>query len=361
MNLRIPGPTPCPPQVLEAMGRQMINHRGPEFKALLQDLLARLKKVFQTEGEVLILTASGTGGMEAALVNTISPGDRVLAVTNGVFGDRFARIAEAFGAQVQRLAFEWGQPVDPETVRKALRDDPLTRVVLVTHNETSTGVTNDLASIGAAVRDQDKLLLVDAVSSLGAIDLPMDRWGCDVVVTGSQKSWMVPPGLAMVAMRSRAWKAVEEAKTPRFYWDFQAMKRYQDRGETPFTPAISLYYALAVALDAIEQEGLANVVARHARLASYTRSKVKDLGLALFPQESCASNTVTAIQVPQGVESKTLLRTLREEHGVVLAGGQGKLDGSVFRIGHLGYVSEKDLDGVVQALKATLPRLGFRG
>lgn len=361
MNLRIPGPTPCPPQVLEAMGRQMINHRGPEFRALLGDLLARLKKVFQTEGEVIILTASGTGGMEAALVNTISPGDRVLSVTNGVFGDRFARIAEAFGAQVQRLGFEWGQPVDPQAVRKALQDDPAIRVVLVTHNETSTGVTNDLADMGAVAREHDKLLLVDAISSLGAIDLPMDQWGCDVVVTGSQKSWMVPPGLAMLAVSPRAWKAMEEAKTPRFYWDFQAMKRYQDRGETPFTPAISLYYALAVALDAMEEEGFANVVARHARVGAYMRRWVKDLGLDLFPPESCASNTVTAVKLPQGVEARPLLKTLREEHGVVLAGGQGKLDGTIFRIGHLGYVSEADMDGVAQALEAALPRLGFRG
>ncbi len=336
------------------MGRQMINHRGPEFREILKSVLARMKAVYQTDGEVLIFTCSGTGGMEAALVNTLSPGDRVLSLTNGSFGDRFARIAEAFGGQVQKLGFEWGQPVDPQAVKKALEDDPSIRLVLVTHNETSTGVTNDLSAIGPMVREHGKLLLVDAVSSLGAIDLPMDQWGCDIVVTGSQKSWMVPPGLAMVAVSSRAWKSVEEARSPRFYWDFRSMKKFQDNGETPFTPAISLYFALGVALDSMEQEGFANVIARHARVAAYTRRMVKDLGLKLFPQEAYASNTVTAINGPEGMEVKALLRTLREQHGVVLAGGQGKLDGSIFRIGHLGYVNESDIAGVATALKAVL-------
>ena len=233
--------------------------------------------------------------------------------------------------------------------------------MLATHNETSTGVTNDLEAIGAAVREQGRLLLVDAVSSLGAIDLPMDEWGCDVVVTGSQKSWMVPPGLAMVAVSKRAWKAVEEASSPRFYWDFRSMKRFQDNGETPFTPAISVYFALAAALDAMEKEGFANVVARHARVGAYTRNMVKGLGLSLFPHEDYASNTVTAIRAPEGVDVKSLLRTLREQHEVVLAGGQGKLDGRIFRVGHLGYVSEADIDVVREALRAVLPLEASKG
>ncbi|HLE80913.1 MAG TPA: alanine--glyoxylate aminotransferase family protein [Dehalococcoidia bacterium] len=361
MNLRIPGPTPCPPEVLQAMGRQMINHRGPEFRALLVNVLSRIKKIYQTEGEVLIFTCSGTGGMEAAIVNTMSPGDHVLSVTNGSFGDRFARIATEFGGQVIKLSFEWGDPVDHQAVTRALKDDPSIKLVLVTHNETSTGVTNDLEAIGAAVREQGRLLLVDAVSSLGAIDLPMDEWGCDVVVTGSQKSWMVPPGLAMVAVSKRAWKAVEEASSPRFYWDFRSMKRFQDNGETPFTPAISVYFALAAALDAMEKEGFANVVARHARVGAYTRNMVKGLGLSLFPNEDYASNTVTAIRAPEGVDVKSLLRTLREQHEVVLAGGQGKLDGRIFRVGHLGYVSEADIDVVREALRAVLPLEASKG
>lgn len=357
MNLRIPGPTPCPPDVLEAMGHQMINHRGPEFKALLQDLLGRLKRVFQTEGEVVVLTCSGSGGMEAAVVNTLSPGDHVLSVTNGSFGDRFAKIAEAFGGQVKKLAFEWGEPVDPEAVRRALQEDPAIKLVLVTHNETSTGITNDLAAIGAVVREYDKLLLVDAVSSLGAVDLPMDEWGCDVVVTGSQKAWMVPPGLAMVGISPRALKLIETSKAPRFYWDFPAMIRFQATGETPFTPAVSLYFALSVAMDAIEKEGFPNVVARHARVAAYTRNMVKSLGLRLFPDEKYASNTVTAVRKPEDIEVKVLLKKMREEHGTVLAGGQGKLDGRIFRIGHLGLVGEADIDNVAAGLKAVLPHL----
>jgi aspartate aminotransferase-like enzyme len=342
------------------MGRQMINHRGPEFAALLDSVLTRLKGIFQTQGDILVFTASGTGGMEAALVNTVSPGDGVLSVSNGVFGDRFAKIASAFGAQVKPLTFPWGEAIDPQVVRRALQEDGSIKVVLVTHNETSTGVTNDLAAIGGVVREFDKLLLVDAISSLGAIDLPMDRWGCDVVITGSQKSWMVPPGLAMLAVSPRAWAVAQRAKTPRFYWDFAAMKAYQEKGQTPFTPAVSLYYALSVALDHIEKEGLASVVARHGRVAAYTRRQVKSLELDLFPAESIASNTVTAVRVPQGVDAKLLLKTLREDHGVVLAGGQSRLDGTIFRIGHLGYVSEADIDGVIQALRAALPVVGFK-
>ena len=228
-HLRIPGPTPCPADVLRAMSRQMINHRGKEFGQILNDVTAKLKELFQTKSDVLLLTGSGTGGLEAVIVNTLSPGDRVLSVSVGVFGERFASIAQQFGAEVIPLRFEFGRAVDVDDVRRALQADSEIKAVLVTHNETSTGVTNDLASISSVVNGFDKLLLVDAISSLGSIDLPVDDWHCDVAVTGSQKGWMVPPGLAMVSVSPKAWQAYAQAKMPRFYWDFGKAKSYLEK------------------------------------------------------------------------------------------------------------------------------------
>ncbi len=361
MQLRIPGPTPIPDEILQTMTRQMIDHRGPQFAEMIQKATAILKEMFQTRGDVFLLTCSGTGGMEAAIVNTLSPGDRVLAVANGFFGERFADNAEVFGAQVERLRFEWGSPVDPQEMRRALSQDAGIKAVLVTHNETSTGVTNDLAAISAVVREYEKLLIVDAISSLGAIDLPTDEWGCDVVVTASQKGWMSPPGLAMVSVSERAWQANAEARMPRYYWDFAQAKKFLEKGQTPWTPALTTIYALAAALELFQREGLAKVVARHARVGARARKGVKSLGLSLFPEVSCASNTVTAVKAPDGLDVKKLLKILREECNVVLAGGQQRLDGKIFRIGHLGYVTEKDMDVVIEALRVALPQAGFVG
>ncbi len=360
MSLRIPGPTPCPENVLQAMRKQMINHRGKEFAELLSEATSKLKEFFQTKEDVFILTCSGTGAMEAAIVNSLSPGDKVLSLSIGVFGDRFATIAEQFGADVTRLSFEWGQAVDPDAAKRALEADPRIKAVLVTHNETSTGATNDLAAIGSVVREYDKLLLVDAISSLGCIDLQTDAWGCDVVVTGSQKGWMVPPGLAFVSVSERAWKAHAEAKMPRFYWDFTKAKDFLEKDQTPFTPAVSLFYALDAALKMLADEGLSNIFARHARLGQKAREGVKSLGLSLFANESCASNTITAILSPDGVDSKKLVQTVREEHGIVLAGGQGSLAGKIFRIGHLGFVNDADIDDVIAQLRLALPKVGYK-
>jgi len=342
------------------MTKQMINHRGPEFAQLLNEVTARLKQLFQTKGDVLLLTASGTGGLEAAIVNTLSPGDKVLSVSIGVFGDRFASIAETFGARVTRLNAEWGQAADAGVIRQALQAEPEIKAVLVTHNETSTGVTNDLAEISAVVKEFDKLLLVDAVSSLGSIALPVDHWHCDVTVTGSQKSWMVPPGLVMVSLNQEAWQANAKAKMPRFYWDFVKAKSYLEKGQTPWTPAISTVFALQVALDMMLKEGLDNVIARHARVAKEARDGVKSLGLSLFADEKYASNTVTAVAASGGLDIKKMLKILREEHQVVLSGGQQRLDGQIFRIGHLGWVSEDDIKKVISAIGAALPQAGFK-
>jgi aspartate aminotransferase-like enzyme len=359
-DLRIPGPTPCPDEVLKEMGRQMINHRGPEFAQILNDVTAKLKQLFQTKNDVLLLTGSGTGGLEAAVVNTLSPEDKVLSVSIGVFGERFAAIAQKFGAEVIPLCFEWGKAADVDEIRKALSKEPKIKAVLVTHNETSTGVTNDLAQISLVVKEYDKLLLVDAISSLGSIKLPVDDWHCDVTVTGSQKGWMVPPGLTMVAISEQAWQASTKAKMPRFYWDFAKAKSYLKKGQTPWTPSISIVFALSVALDIMLKEGLANITTRHARIAKMARDGVKALGLSLFADERYASNTVTSVATSDGLDAKGLLKILREEHQVVLAGGQQKLQGKIFRIGHLGWVVEEDITKALQALESALPKAGFR-
>jgi len=360
-NLRIPGPTPVPDEALKAMGMQMINHRGPEFVKALNEVTEKLKTVFQTKNDVLTFTAAGTGGLEAAIVNTLSPGDKVLATSIGVFGDRFTKIAQTYGADVTPLKSEWGKATDADAIRKALQADPKIKAVLVTQNETSTGVTNDLAAICPVVKEFDKLLLVDAISGLGAIDLPVDKWHCDVTVTGSQKAWMVPPGLTMVSVSKEAWQAHAEAKMPRFYFDFSKAKSYLEKGQTPWTPAVSIIFALNVTLDMILKEGLANVFARHIRVAKAARDGIKSLGLSLFADERYVSETVTPVVAPPGLDTKAMLKILREEHQVVLAGGQQDLSGKIFRIGHLGWVTEKDIAGVISALKVALPQAGFAG
>jgi aspartate aminotransferase-like enzyme len=356
MQLRVPGPTPCPPQALEAMGRQMINHRGGEFAKILNSTTEKLKQVFQTKGDVFLLTASGTGGMEAAIVNTLSPGDKVLSISNGFFGDRFGDIAKQYGAEIIRLNLEWGKPVGLDAVEKALKADGDIKAVLATHNETSTGMTNDLKEISAVVNKFDKLLIVDAISSLGCINLPTDDWHCDIVITASQKGWMVPPGLAMVSVSEKAWQAHAQAKMPRYYWDFSKAKDYLQRGQTPWTPAISVFYALNTTLDLMLSEGLNNIFTRHARVAQIARNGVKSLGFSLFPDENYASNTVTAVNAMDKTDVPELIRLLREEHEVIIAGGQARLSGKIFRIGHLGSVYEDDIKSVLEALNKALPQ-----
>ena len=355
----MPGPTPCPPQTLQAMDRQMISHRGKEFSNIFNSITKGLKQVFQTQEDVFLLTCSGTGGLEAAIANTMSPGDKVLAVSCGAFGDRFADIASQYGANVKRLDFEWGKAVDPEAIDRALKAESDIKAVLVTHNETSTGVTNDLAQIGPLVRGFDKLLLVDAVSSLGCIDLPTDDWYCDVVITASQKGWMSPPGLAMVSVNEKAWEAYANAKMPRYYWDFGRARDYSPKGQTPWTPAIPLCYALNSSLDLMLSEGLPNIFARHARIAKMTRDGIRSLGLPLFAQNSHASNTVTTVRADDKLDAAKLIQILQDEYDVIIAGGQKKLKGKVFRIAHLGLVKESDIRIVLEALAKALPKAGM--
>lgn len=361
-NLRIPGPTPIPPAVADAMARPMINHRGPEFAAIIARVSEGLQHFFQTTQPVLGFPASGSGAMEAAIVNSFSPGDEVLSVTCGAFGNRLAKIAEAFGLNVTRHAVEWGRAADPDAVAQALAAIPNARGVLLTHNETSTGITNDIQALAHAIRRQrpDTLILVDAVSSLGCIDLRMDEWDLDVVFTGSQKGWMVPPGLAMIGVSQRAWSATERATLPRAYWDFRAARKSLEKGQTPYTPPVSIYFGLDVSLPMMRAEGRDAIFARHVAGGTLVRERARAMGLHLYADPAFASNTVTAIDVPEGVDGKALTKAMRENEGVVIAGGQEHLEGRIVRIGHLGYFSEADLTACMDALERQLTALGHR-
>ena len=351
MNLRIPGPTPVPDDILNAGARQMIDHRGPEFQSILSNVTEGLKLVFGTKGDLLILTGSGTSAMESAVVNTLSSGDKVLAISIGVFGNRFADIASVYGVDVQRVNYEFGEAASPSDIATILSQDPEIKAVMVTHNETSTGVTNDIKAIAKIVKeDSNRLLLIDAVSSLGSIPCPVDELGADVVISGSQKGWMVPPGLAMVAMSTRAWEAYEQSNLPKFYLDLGKAKDYLARGQTPWTPAVSVFYALEASLKKILDEGIENVYTRHKSLAEKTRTQVKGLGLEVLADERVASNTVTAIRVPDGIDGRQLSKHNRETYNVVLGGGQQSLAGKIVRVAHLGYVEPTEIDDALSAL-----------
>lgn len=359
--LLIPGPTPVPPSVLRAHSRPMINHRGPEFASLQQELVDGLKGVFCTSGDVLILTCSGTGAMETAVVNVLSPGDLVLGMVIGAFGDRFAKIAEVYGARVERMEVEWGKAADPSRVAERLRRDKNKEIkaVVCTHNESSTGVTNPLKEIAQAVREHGALLLVDAVSSLGAIELRTDDWGVDIVASASQKALMNPPGLGLVSVSQRAWEASKKAKMPRFYFDIQQAKSFQEKGQTPWTPALPQMYGLQEALSQFKEVGLEAMWKRHARVAEAARKGVAAMGLKLFADPAYASNTVTAIHNPDGKDSAPLRKLLREKYGLVLAGGQAKLSDKIFRIGHMGFVGETEVLSALACLGMGLKELGF--
>ena len=359
MNLRIPGPIPVPDDILSAAAEPMINHRGPEFEEILYRTTDGLKQVFETEGDVFIITGSGTAAMEAAVVNTLSPGDPVLCATVGEFGNRFGEIAAAYGAEVTTLSFPYGSAVDVDALRRSLAESDY-RAVLVTHNETSTGVTIDLEAVAGVIRSEsDALVLVDGISSVCSIPLRTDAWGCDVVATASQKGWMLPPGLSFISFGARAWEAQASAKMPRFYLDLAAYRRYFQIGQPPYTPSVSLMFALDAALERILSEGMGSIFERHASIGRMTRAGIKDLGLSLFCDERVASDTVTAVSAPDGVDCGRLLGLMRTEHGVVLAGGQGSLSGSIFRVGHMGMCTAEEIQEVLDSLAVVLPQVGF--
>ncbi len=358
-NLRIPGPTALPPSVREAGGRQMVNHRGEEFKALLKRVETGVKPYFGTTCDVVMLTCAGTGALEATVVNTLSPGDPVLAVTIGSFGDRFANIAEVYGAAVTRLEVEWGEAADAADVRAAAAAVRGLKAVLLTHNETSTGVTNDIAALAAAIREvaPDALILVDAISALGAVPFEMDAWGLDLVVTGSQKAWMSAPGMAMAAVGPRAWAAAETATMPRFYLDLTRHRDTAVNGETPWTPAVAVMYQIDEGLRLMQAEG-DGVFARHRACAAMTRAGLRAIGFNLLADDAVASQTVTAAWVPDGVDWKTFNGALKAR-GLVIAGGQGKLKGRIFRVGHLGSVTTDEILAAIGVMEAVAIEQGM--
>ncbi len=355
--LFIPGPVTVAPAVLAATGRQMIDHRGPRFRELLDGLSARLKPVFGTlSADVLILGASGTGGLEAAVGNMFGPGDTVLACPIGVFGQRLVALARTFGCTVEVLHTPWGSGLDPEALRARLAADTGKEItgVLLTQNETSTGVQNEMAPLAAITREHGAYVIVDAVSGLAASEFSMDEWGFDVVVTASQKALAVPPGLAMVAVAPRAWQKIEANRSPRFYFDFSKARDFASLGQTPWTPPVSIVYALDVALDRYAAEGPAEVWARHARYARAIRAACTALKLEVYSQEGAHSVTVVAAQVPAGLDGDAVRRVLREDRGITLGGGQKELKGKIIRIGTMGDLSQSDILGMLGALELAL-------
>jgi aspartate aminotransferase-like enzyme len=340
----------------------MINHRSSDFKSVLTEVTEGLKWGYQTKNDVLILTASGTGAMEASIVNTMSPGDKILIVNIGAFGSRFVKIAKAYGLNVDEIKVERGKSADPKLVEQKLKADSKKEIkaVIFQMNETSTGVLNDVKLLAAAVAGHGALSIVDAVSGLLTADLRVDEWGLDVVASGSQKAFMVPPGLSFVSMSEKAWKAYETAKLPKFYFDLGAAKKFAQTGETPWTPCLSIAFGMQVSMRMLKAEGLDNVFKRHEKLSGAVRAGVKALGFGLLADDSCASRAVTAVVPPAGIDAEALRKAVREQYGVVLAGGQEDLKGKIFRIGHLGYMDKMDMITAFSALEMAASQMGAK-
>ncbi len=357
--LLTPGPTPLPPEVRAAMARPIIHHRTPQFQAMLKEAGEGLKYVFQTKNDVFILTSSGTGAMEAAVINILSPHDTALVIQGGKFGERWTEICKAYGITPEILDVEWGKAVDPAELEKRLKANPKIKAVFTTLCETSTGVVNDIASCGRIIKNTDAVLVVDAISGLGAIDLKTDEWFCDIVVSGSQKGLMLPPGLGFLALSPKAAKLIESSKSPRYYFDLRKAKKALDKTDTPFTPAITLVVALNETLKMIKQDGLDTVFARHKKLAEATKAAVKALGLELFAPVA-GSDVVTAVKCPTGIDGEKLVKTMRDIYGVTIAGGQDELKGKVFRFAHMGFIEEFDIITGISCLEKVLAQMGYK-
>ncbi len=357
--LLTPGPTPLPPQVCESMARPIIHHRTPQFQVILKEASEGLKHVFQTSNDVFIISSSGTGAMEAAVMNLLSCGDTALVVQGGKFGERWTEIAKAYGINCEIIDVEWGKAVNPEEISKRLKANPGIKAVFATLCETSTGVDNDIEKIAGIVKDSPAVLVVDAISGLGAIDLKTDAWGVDVVVSGSQKGLMLPPGLGFISVSPKAWKLVEVSKSPRYYLDLRKARKALEKNDTPFTSSITLIIALNEALKMMQQDTLPNIFSRHRKMADAVRSAVKALGLELFAP-TAASDAVTAVKVPSGIDGEKLVKTMRDTYGVTIAGGQAELKGKVFRIAHMGFIAEFDIITGLSCLEKVLTQMGYK-
>ena len=363
LMLMIPGPTPVPEAALLALAKHPIGHRTSEFSNILAEVTANLKWLHQTESDVLMLAASGTGAVEAGIINFLSPGDRVLVGCNGKFGDRWGEVAEAYSLQVDKITAEWGQPLDPAAFAEKLTadKDKQIKAVILTHSETSTGVLNDLEAIVGHVKEHgEALMILDAVTSLGAYNVPMDTLGIDVIASGSQKGYMIPPGLGFVAVSAKAWEAYKTAKLPKYYLDLGKYRKSTAKNTTPFTPPVNLIMALHATLKMMREEGLESIFARHQRLTQATREAVKALNLPLFAADNCASPAITSV-APDRVDAEQIRSILKKKFDIALAGGQDHLKGKIFRIGHLGFVSDRDILSAIGALEVALRELGYEG
>jgi len=358
-RLFTPGPTPVPEEILLEMARPIIHHRTADFRKINEDVERDLQELFQTKNPVITLASSGTGAMEAAVSNILSPGEKALVIKGGKFGERFGEICSAYGIDVVAIDVEWGKAVEPELVRKILNSEKDIKAVFTTLCETSTGVLTDIRAIGKIVAEfPDTVLVVDAVSSLGAVSCLTDEWKIDVVITGSQKALMLPPGLSFLSISEKAGKKIENSKSRGYYFDLKKYRKSLDKFDFPFTPAVSLILGLKKSLSLIREEGLENVLKRHQILAEATRAAVKALGLELLAEKP--ANALTAVKVPAGIDGNELTKMLKEKYGINFAGGQAQLKGKIFRIAHLGYFDKLDIILAISALEMALHQLGYK-
>ncbi|MBN3961167.1 alanine--glyoxylate aminotransferase family protein [Nostoc sp. NMS8] len=361
LMLMIPGPTPVPEAALLALAKHPIGHRTSEFSNILAEVTENLKWLHQTQNDVLTLNVSGTGAVEAAIINFLSPGDRILVGSNGKFGERWVEVGQAYGLNVEEVKVEWGKPLDPAVFAEKLQADTQKQIkaVIITHSETSTGVLNDLETINRHVKGHgEALIIVDAVTSLGAFNLPVDGWGLDIVASGSQKGYMIPPGLGFVSVSPKAWEAYKTAKLPKYYLDLGKYRKATAKNTTPFTPPVNLIVALHTTLRIMKEEGLESIFARHERLKNATRAAIQGLNLPLFAADSYASPAITAV-APQGIEPDKIRSFIKKRFDIALAGGQDHLSNKIFRIGHLGFVSDRDILSCIASLEVTLSELGY--
>lgn len=358
--LRIPGPTPIPPRVQQAMSRPMIGHRSGQFSKLFAETAAKLKPFFGTTQDVLVVTGSGTSALEMAVVNTVQPGEEVAVLVSGAFGERFAKICERFGIIAHRLDVAWGEAITPEALAPFLADKPQVKAVFATYCETSTGVLNPIKELAQVVRQKtDALFIVDAVSCLGAVPCEMDEWGLDIVVTGSQKAFMLPTGLAFIAVSERAWNVIDQIKAQAFYLDLKAYRKSFAEKTTPYTPAVSLVFGLEEVIAVMEEEGLETIIKRHELMRDMTRAAMSALGIPLMTKDEYGSPTVTSLD-PQGLfDAEELRKVLRTKHNLIIAGGQQHLKGKIFRIGHMGYCEPLDVIQIIAAIEMALKQIGY--
>ena len=352
----IPGPTPVPEKVLQALGKHPIGHRSKDFQDLVEITTKNLQWLHQTNNDILTITGSGTAAMEAGIINTLSKGDKVICGENGKFGERWVKVAKEFGLEVLKVEAKWGLPLNPENFKKILEQDTNKEIkaVILTHSETSTGVINDLEKISSYVREHKKALsIIDCVTSIGAYNVPVDKWELDVVASGSQKGYMIPPGLSFISMSEKAWKASENSNLPKFYLDLKSYRKSLVNNSNPFTPAVNLVFALDESLKMMKDEGLENIFARHNRHKKAISSAAKALNLKLFADEKCLSPSITAIET-ENFDAEKFRNRIKNKFDILLAGGQDHLKGKIFRIGHLGYVNDRDIITVISAISSTL-------